>query len=134
MKLLLLPVILLSFVMIANGQSAKRDSIVRYSSFDPADDYPGGRHAWLQFLDKNFKYPDDAVNKGIDGTVYVQFAVNVDSTISDVHAISGPTGGGLRQEAVETIKLSGKWIPAIENGIRVKCFKRVPLVFHLDKP
>ncbi len=63
----------------------------------------------------------------------VQFIVNKDSTISEVKALTGPTKGGLRQEAVRVISLSGKWIPAKQNGVEVRAYKKQPLVFKLMK-
>jgi periplasmic protein TonB len=98
----------------------------------PAE-YPGGDTAWLHFLIRNMRYPDDAVNHEIQGTVIVQFIVNKDSTVSDVKAITGPDKGGLREEAVRVIALSGKWIPAKQNGYDVRAYKRQPLVFKLTK-
>ena len=93
--------------------------------------YPGGPAAWLRYLNKNFHYPDEAINNEIQGTVIVQFIVDKDGNVSDVQAISGPEGGGLRQEAIRVIKQSGRWIPAIQNGRNVKSYKKQPVQFKL---
>jgi protein TonB len=95
--------------------------------------YPDGDKGWNKYLGKNLHYPDAAVDNGISGTVIVQFVVNADSTISDVHAVSGPTKGGLREEAVRVITQSGKWIPAIQNGKIVKSFVRRPISFVIQR-
>ncbi len=63
------------------------------------------------------------------GTVMVQFVVDVDGTVSDVKAISGPEKGGLREEAVRVIKKSGKWTPALQNGRYVKAYRKQPVTF-----
>jgi protein TonB len=94
--------------------------------------YPGGDAAWQRYLYKNFHYPDEAVNNEIQGNVVVQFIVDKEGNISDVQAISGPTDGGLRDEAVRVIKRSGKWTPAVQNGRQVKSYKRQPIVFKLQ--
>ena len=94
--------------------------------------FPGGSAAWLRYLNKNLRYPDDAVNNEIQGTVIVQFIVDKEGIVSDVEAISGPDNGGLRDEAVRVIKKSGKWTPAIQNGRQVKSYKRQPIVFKLE--
>jgi protein TonB len=93
--------------------------------------YPGGLKAWLRFLNKRLRYPDKAVNKNIMGTVWIQFTVNADSTVSDVAAVSGPTDGGLREEAARLVTVSGHWIPRTENGVPVTSIRRVPIVFKL---
>jgi protein TonB len=94
--------------------------------------YPGGPAAWLRYLNKNFRYPDDAVNNEIQGTVVVQFIVDKEGNVSDVSAISGPESGGLREEAIRVIKKSGKWTPAVQNGRQVKSYKKQPIVFKLE--
>ena len=94
--------------------------------------FPGGDAAWLRFLNAHLRYPDEAVNKRIQGTVVVQFVVDKQGNVSDVQAISGPLIGGLREEAVLVIKNSGKWTPAIQGGRQVKSYKKQPIVFKLE--
>jgi protein TonB len=94
--------------------------------------YPGGLPAWQKFLSKNLRYPDDAINNEIQGTVIVQFIVDKEGNISSVAAVSGPLKGGLKEEAVRIIKISGKWVPAVQDGHQVKSYKKQPLVFKLS--
>ena len=94
--------------------------------------YPGGVPAWQRFLNKNLHYPEEAQNNEIQGAVMVQFIVDKDGNVSDVHAISGPEQGGLREEAVRVIMRSGKWTPAIQNGRQVKSYKNQPVTFKMD--
>lgn len=94
--------------------------------------YPGGPNAWLRYLNKNLRFPDEAQAQEIQGTIVVQFIVDKEGNVSDVEAISGPTEGGLREEAVRVIKKSGKWTPAIQNGRQVKSYKKQPIVFKMD--
>ncbi|HEY4062804.1 MAG TPA: energy transducer TonB [Puia sp.] len=103
-----------------------------FTKVEIESDYPGGPAAWLRYLNKNFRYPDDAVNNEIQGTVVVQFIVDKEGNVSDVVAISGPENGGLREEAIRVIKKSGKWTPAVQNGRQVKSYKKQPIVFKLE--
>jgi protein TonB len=91
--------------------------------------YPGGLEGWRRFLLKTFHYPETAAEQGIHGTVVVQFIVDQEGNISNAEAISGPVE--LREEAVRTIRKSGKWTPAIQNGRKVKSYKRQPIVCAL---
>jgi periplasmic protein TonB len=91
--------------------------------------YPGGNPAWARFLGKNLRFPDDALNNGVTGTVMVQFVVDLEGNVSDIQVISGPENGGLREEAIRVLKRSGKWVPAIQNGRPVKAYRRQPFVF-----
>lgn len=95
--------------------------------------YPGGASAWLAYLNRTFRYPKEAIDNKVQGTVTVQFIVDKDGTVSDVKAISGPTNGGLREEAIRNIQNSGKWVPAKQNGNTIKSFKMQPFTFKLEQ-
>jgi periplasmic protein TonB len=92
--------------------------------------FPGGMAQWARFLSKNLRYPEDAINQGIGGTVVVQFVVDLEGNVSDVKAISGPETGGLREEAERVIRKSGKWVPAVQNGRHVKAYRWQPVIFE----
>jgi len=94
-------------------------------------EYPGGAAAWKRYLNKNFHYPEDGLSNEIQGIVIVQFIVDKEGNVSDVQAVSGPEEGGLREEAIRVIRKSGTWIPAVQNGRKVKSYKRQPVIFKL---
>ncbi len=104
-----------------------------FMKVEKESEFPGGSGAWLRYLNKNLRYPDDALNNEIQGAVVVQFIVDRDGNVSDVEAISGPEQGGLREEAIRVIKKSGKWTPAIQNGRFVKSYKRQPVIFQIGE-
>ncbi len=110
--------------------SAYNDGI--FSNEQIESTYPGGPSGWMSYLNKTFRYPEEAVRRGIKGTVVVQFIVDEEGKVSDIEAISGPTLGGLREETIRVIKRSGKWNPATWNGYKVKSYKRQPLTFALN--
>ena len=60
----------------------------------------------------------------------MQFIVDKEGAVSDVEAISGPNE--LRAEAIRVIKKSGKWEPAVQNGRKVKSYKKQPITFRLE--
>jgi periplasmic protein TonB len=95
--------------------------------------YPGGVSQWARFLNKNLanNYPQEAADNGIQGRVVIQFIVDKDGNVSEVHAISGPRE--LHESAVKVIRKSGKWIPAEQNGRKVKSYKSQPIIFSLGE-
>ena len=101
-----------------------------FTKVEIESDYPGGQGAWLRYLQKNLQYPQDAIDNEIQGTVTVQFIVDKEGAVSDVEAISGPNE--LRGEAIRVIKKSGKWEPAVQNGRKVKSYKKQPITFRLE--
>jgi protein TonB len=92
--------------------------------------YPGGTGAWARFLNKNLRYPPDAEQNEIQGTVMVQFIVDKEGNVSNVEAVSGPKE--LHDEATRVIKKSGKWTPAVQNGRQVKSYKKQPIHFRFQ--
>jgi protein TonB len=109
----------------------KKDDDGRFMPVEIEASFPGGASAWLRFLNKNLQYSSDAQDRGIQGTVLVQFVVDKDGNVSDVQAISGPEEGGLKEEAVRVIRKSGKWTPGVQNGRYVKSYKRQPVIFQI---
>ncbi|MGZ5247437.1 MAG: energy transducer TonB [Flavitalea sp.] len=92
--------------------------------------YPGGAAAWTRYLLKTLRYPQEAQDNEVQGTVVVQFIVDKAGMVSNVEAISGPSE--LKDEAVRVIKKSGQWTPAVQNGRQVKSYKKQPIVFRLE--
>jgi len=91
--------------------------------------FPGGVPAWNKFLAHNLVYPDKAIRKRVDGTVVVQFIVDKDGSIYDIKAISGPKL--LQEAALDVIRNSPKWKPAIVKGVKLKSYKKQPITFKL---
>jgi TonB family protein len=91
--------------------------------------YPGGQQGWIDYLKSHLHYPDAAQKKNIQGTVLMEFIVNTDGTITDVKAIRGPEL--LKAQSIKVIKESGVWIPAQQNGKKVKAYKRQPITYKL---
>lgn len=101
-----------------------------FTKVEIESEYPGGASAWQRYLNKNLRYPQDAIDNEVQGTVVVQFIVDKAGVVSDVEAISGPNE--LRAEAVRVIKKSGSWTPAVQNGRQVKSYKKQPITFRLE--
>ena len=102
-----------------------------FTKVEIESEYPGGASAWQRYLNKNLRYPQDAIDNDIQGTVVVQFIVDKGGVVSEVEAISGPQE--LRDEAVRVIRKSGQWTPAVQNGRQVKSYKKQPIVFRLEE-
>lgn len=93
--------------------------------------YPGGDAARMKFLSKNIEYPQMAKESGIQGTVYVQFVVEKDGSVSDVQILRG-IGGGCDEEAMRVVKMMPNWDPGKQRGKAVRVLFRVPIKFTLQ--
>lgn len=83
-----------------------------------------------KYLSENIKYPQIAIEIGLQGRVTCQFVVNKDGSIVDVEVVRG-VDQSLDKEAIRVIKSMPKWRPGIQNGkpVRVKFY--LPVNFRL---
>jgi len=90
--------------------------------------YRGSESTFLTNLYKNLKYPEEAINKKISGTVIVNFIVEIDGRITNVKALNDIVGGcGLAAENL--IKSLPKWNPGKQNGKPVRVRYSLPVKF-----
>jgi protein TonB len=81
------------------------------------------------FIEMNLVYPSRAKASGISGTVYVQFTVNVDGSLSNISVLRG-IGGGCDEEAIRIVKLMiRKWKAGKQNGKKVPTQMNLPIKF-----
>ena len=102
--------------------------------FDIVEQQPlftGGPAALMKYLSENTKYPVVAQENGVQGRVTVQFVVEKDGSISDVHVLRG-VDPSLDKEAVRVVKSMPRWTPGKQNGITVRVNYRVPVLFRLQ--
>lgn len=93
--------------------------------------FPGGPAALMKYLSENTKYPVVAQENGVQGRVTVQFVVEKDGSISDVHVLRG-VDPSLDKEAVRVVKSMPRWTPGKQNGSAVRVKYQVPVTFRLQ--
>ncbi len=96
--------------------------------------FPGGQVALINYLSSHVKYPKEAREKGIQGTVVVQFVVQKDGSIVHVKTVGKQKGGGLEEEAIRLVKQMPKWIPGKQNKRHVRVQFSLPIRFKLNGP
>ena len=92
----------------------------------------GGAAAWNKFLQKNMRYPDEAIEKGATGKVWVSFVVEKDGQLSNITVDRG-IGYGTEQEAIRVLKQAKAWKPGKQNGQPVRVKYNLPLSFVLTQ-
>lgn len=83
---------------------------------------------WTQSL---IKYPQEAIDSGIQGNVVVSFVVEVDGTLSNIMILKSPDEL-LSNEVIRILKLSPKWEAGIHNGNAVRVKYTIPIAFRLQ--
>lgn len=94
--------------------------------------FKGGESAWRKYLERNLN-PNVPIDNGApEGiyTVYVQFVVSKDGSISDVRPLTNH-GYGMEAEAVRVIKKGPSWTPAVQNGRQVNAYRKQPITFQV---
>jgi TonB family protein len=95
--------------------------------------FPGGTAAWLRYMNKNLRYPDDAAKRKVEGQVIVDFVVDTTGHIPETSVwVSRSVEFALDEEATRIILNSRIWVPAIQNGRQVTSYKRQPIIFKLQ--
>lgn len=94
-------------------------------------EFPGGDEAYKLFLQNNIRYPQSAREKGIEGTVYLDFEVNKRGKIRNVSVLRG-VNADLDSEAVRVVKLMPDWVPGKQRGKAVDVQMTLPIKFNLQ--
>ena len=87
--------------------------------FEKEPSFPGGVKGWTSFLQRTLNYPDEALNRGIQGVVKIEFVVNKDGTLADFIVLNSPDLS-LSREVLRIMSKSPKWEPAIQFNEPVK--------------
>ena len=137
----------------------KEDSI--YNVVAHNAQYPGGEGECYKFLAMNLRYPQLCKDFAVQGRVIVNFVVEKDGSISNIHKVRGPgkelsqvdvvsykeenpdsqvqlvegqdLGELLYEEAERVLKLMPKWEPAKDkDGNVVRSRFIIPVIFRLN--
>ena len=101
-----------------------------FSIAEQAPEFPGGDKKRIEFLTENIKYPDEARELGVQGTVYIGFVVEKDGSITDPRVLRG-IGKGCEEEAFRAIRMMPKWKPGTQKGRAVRMQMTLPITFIL---
>lgn len=111
-----------------------KDGPVEAYRLDYVDTYPKfvgeSPDAFSNWVATQLRYPQSALNNGIEGQVMLGFAVDVTGELTNITVIKG-ISPDLDAEAVRVMALSPKWIPAMKGNKPVKIFFQFPVQFKL---
>ncbi len=107
---------------------SKKDTIYTFGSTLPT--FPGGDEELMKYLSKNIHYPVEAREKGLQGSVYLQFVVTKTGAIENVKAIRSPDTE-LTNEAIRVVKSMPKWKPATYKNEKVSMRFTLPVKFKM---
>src|SRR5689334_351797 len=97
----------------------------------PQPKFPGDVEGLKKYLKDNYKWTQ--TQSTIEGTVYVQFLVGEDGSVSETKIIRGLCDT-CDKEAIRLVENMPKWEPASEGGRQKATRMVVPIKFGLTNP
>lgn len=94
-------------------------------------EFPGGGKAFFEFIARNLQYPQEAIDRQIEGRVILQFVVDKQGKISDIQVLRGVTPE-LDQAAIDVMCTLPDWKPGMQDGKPVNVKYTMPIVFKLS--
>jgi TonB family protein len=92
-------------------------------------EYPGGKTAFREFIQKHLQYPTKAIENKIEGKVYVRFRVDGNGRVVFAEVTHG-IGHGCDEEALRVVNML-KYGKAKNRGLRVTATIRTQIAFKL---
>jgi TonB family protein len=93
--------------------------------------FEGGDQLFYRFLVTELIYPQEAIEREIQGKVYITFEVDTLGHISNLSVVRS-VHPLLDEEALRVMrKTDGKWKPATMNALPISSKMTVPVVFSL---
>ncbi len=110
----------------APADTLKKDAVV----LSKLPEFPGGENALFKLILDSLKYPSKAKENGITGKVLVDFIVEKDGSVQEVHVVKS-VDSLLDAEAVRVVKLLPGFKPGESLGKPVRVKYTLPVVFEL---
>lgn len=84
------------------------------------------------FIRTQLRYPDEARQKGIEGTVHLRYAIDHHGRVIEAKVIKG-IGGGCDEEAIRLVRM---FVFDLDRtrGVRVLFHKKIQIHFRLTHP
>lgn len=106
-----------------------------YNKAEVDPSFTGGNNEMKKYLRANLKYPKQAEDNGIEGTVFVDFVVDDRGNVREVTAsdvVGEDVDLMLKNEAVRVVALMPAWVPGTQRGKAVDTQFSIPITFQLN--
>jgi len=115
-----------------------------YTVVEKMPQFHGGEEALINYISQNIKYPREAIEKGVHGTILIRFIVNSKGKVVDPIFLKSTVSEDkkdknenlevvelLNHEALRVINSLPDFIPGEQNGKKVSVYYTLPIVFSL---
>ncbi|HWK55956.1 MAG TPA: M56 family metallopeptidase [Parapedobacter sp.] len=106
------------------------DLVFQSVEIDPKP--PGGMQKFMEYIAKNYEYPQEAIEAGVNGQIQVAFVVELDGSLTDMKVVRD-LKYGTGEAAIRVLQRSEKWSPGIQNGRPVRVAYTLPIRLNLQQ-
>jgi len=102
------------------------------AEIDPS--YNGGQDEMRKYLRDNLKYPTEARDNGVEGTVFVDFVIDEKGRVREVvatDAVGEDVDLSLKEESVRVVASMPGWKAGIQHGKAVDVSFSIPITFEI---
>ncbi len=92
--------------------------------------FPGGQTALAIWLSENLRYPQECIDKRVEGEVIVSFIVERDGTITGIR-LEQAVDPKLDAEAQRVVGVMPNWVAAEVDGAKTRSRLMLPINFKL---
>lgn len=97
---------------------------------DEMPTFPGGEMKMYEYLQHSIHYPSTAIERGIEGRVYMTFIVRPDGKLEDIKVLRS-LDPNCDLESLRVIKKMPNWVPGKNAGVPVSVQYNLPINFTL---
>ena len=94
--------------------------------------YPDGINEFRKFVNSAYVYPSSAIDAGVKGTIELSFVIDKNGNLTDITVVRD-LSHGTGQAAINALKKSKKWNPAVQNGRNVPVRYSLPIRLDLSQ-
>lgn len=104
-----------------------------YTTAEIAPVFPGGQKGLDNYINHTVKYPQQAIDDDVSGTIHVSFVVDEQGHVTKAKVVDAANvGDGLDQEALRVVKNMPVWTPGMVKGKKVKTRVELPINFQVE--
>ena len=93
-----------------------QDNGIPYIIVEQKPTFNGGdADSFIKYVQQNIKYPENALENGVEGKVTVNFVVDANGKIRNAKVVNG-VDDELNAEALRVVESAPAWTPAKQNG------------------
>lgn len=90
----------------------------------------GDLNTFRNWVQQNVKFPQIALENGIQGRVVLSFVIEKDGTLTNIEVLQAPDRS-LSEEAVRVLETSPKWEPGMQSNKAVRVKYTLPVDFQI---